>query len=140
VAAKIADDNSRERPAPEPSLTARWILENVFALLRQYGNSMFLTAVFLYAIKKGSESLVAFAGKTSIASLALKLATELNSTVSISVTVAGLTSYLYWNEFRRHRKTRERLTSRITMLELKLDPNRSSSSLTSQGMTQEHDK
>ncbi len=140
MAANSADEISRERGVPEQSLTARWVLENIFSLLRQYGNSMFLTAVLLYAIKKGSESLVAFAGKTSIASLALKLATELNSTVSISVTIAGLTSFLYWNEFRRHRKTRERLTSRITMLELKLDPNRSSSSLTSQGMTQDQDK
>lgn len=124
----------------EPPLSTRWILENVFALLRQYGNTLALMAVLLYAIRKGSESLVSFAGKTSIASLALKLATELNSTVSISVTVAGLTSFLCWNEFRRHRRTRERLTSRITELELRIDPNRSSSSLTSQGMTQEEDK
>lgn len=140
MATRNPDRPYRKKAAPDSPVSVRWLLENVFALLRQFGNTLALTAVLLYAIRKASESLVSFAGKTSIAGLAFKLATELNSTVSVSVTLAGLTSFLYWNEFRRHRKTRERLTARITMLELQIDPKRSSSSLTSQGMTQDEDR
>jgi hypothetical protein len=81
-----------------------------------------------------------FAGRTSAANLVLQVAAHVNLTVCASITLAGFSMTLYVMEFKRHRKTLERLTARITLLEKDINPGRTSSSLTKDGMTQEEDR
>jgi hypothetical protein len=82
----------------------------------------------------------AFAGKSSQADLAFKLATQINITVALSLSLAGATTFLWRKECREHRKTRDRLTKGKSDLELKFDPNRESSRLTNEGTTREEDQ
>jgi len=107
--------------------------------MRQFGSTIIWAGVAIYLIHELAATTRAFAGRASAASFIVDLAAHLNASVVGSVSVAGVTSILWANEYRRHRKTRERLTGRITMLELKIDPNRSSSGLTTQGTTHSRD-
>lgn len=59
---------------------------------------------------------------------------------ALSITVSGLSIALYVRERKQHENTRERLTKRIAELELKVDPNRSSSNLTPRGRTRKGDE
>lgn len=111
----------------------------MFSLARQFGYTLVWAPVVAYAIYTVGYTFRAFAGQTSIANVALEIAGQLNVTVKVSVTLALTTSGLWLNEYRRHRKTRQRLTARITELELRLDPHRTSSNLTDEGTTQPGD-
>jgi hypothetical protein len=51
-----------------------------------------------------------------------------------------LVNYLILKGEELHRRTRERLAARVTELELKLDPSRTSSLLTSKGLTRKGDE
>ncbi len=113
----------------------RFIFTEIVALIRQFGSTVVWACVVLYLIHETAETVKAFAGRTSVANIIVDLAAHLNATVTISVTVAGVTSLLLALEHKRHRKTRKRLTGRITQLELIIDPNRSSSQLTTEGTT-----
>ena len=117
----------------------KWIARALLGLVRQFGNAIIWGVVGIYAIKQIGETLRAFAGRTSAANLLLSVAAYVSLTLAASVTLSiGMTGmYLY--EYRRHRKTRERLTMRITELELRLDPNRSSSEISRQGTTRSRD-
>jgi hypothetical protein len=72
--------------------------------------------------------------------LAFQLITNISFVWSASISVSGLSIALYLRERKLHRKTRERLTGRITELELKIDPKRTSSHLTSEGLTRREDE
>ena len=136
VTTKLADRRSKDRrQKQEPPVTARWILTNVFALIRRFGSRVSILAGLAYGVHEARIAITAFADKTSAASLMIEVAGHLNVTIAVSVAIAGLSTGLWANEYRRHRNTRERLTNRITALELRIDPKRTSSSLTSQGMT-----
>jgi hypothetical protein len=121
---------------PNQSPAWRYVFFHVLALIRQFGGTIIWAVVVIYLIHKGGETVQAFAGRTSVTNLGMDFAAKLNATITASVTLTGVTSLLWLNEYRRHRKTRERLTSRITELELRIDPRRESSRLTSQGTTQ----
>jgi len=71
----------------------------------------------------------------------LKFGLFANVTVvfTISITLSGLSIGLYLRERGNHRRTRERLAARIKELEIKIDPNRTSSKLTSEGLTRRDD-
>lgn len=118
----------------------RWLLREVLGLIRQFGNSIIWAGVTAFLIFEVAHTFQAFAGKTSIADLALKIATQLNLTVEASLALSGVTSGLWINECRRHRNTRKRLTERTEALELRLDRNRESSLLTREGTTREGDQ
>ena len=94
----------------------------------------------IFLIRETAETFQAFAGRTSVANVILGMAAHLNATVAVSVTLTVTTGLLYALEYRRHRKTRERLTARVTELEKLIDPNRTSSSLTREGMTRSGDR
>ena len=83
---------------------------------------------------------IAYAGKASIADLSLKVLANVSVVWTLSLTLSGVSITLYVRERRLHRKTRERLTARVTELELKIDPHRSSSLLTPQGQTRKGDE
>ena len=72
--------------------------------------------------------------------MVLQVAGMINVTVGVSLTVTGISTIGWFHEYRRHRKNRERLTARITMLEKRIDPNRSSSMLTTEGTTARGDR
>jgi hypothetical protein len=113
----------------------KWIARGLLGVVRQLGNSVIWAFVCIYAIFEIGRTLRAFAGRASFASLLLSISSHVKITVAASVTVSiGMTG-LYLYEYRRHRKTRERLTGRISRLELRLDPNRSSSGISPEGTT-----
>lgn len=118
----------------------RWILGHIFVLLRQFGNPLILAFVVCFVVWQLGHDIVAFAGRTSVATLAFEVAAKLNATVALSLTLSGITTALWANEYRRHKKTRERLTERTEALEKRLDPQRESSKLTRHGTTQEGDQ
>jgi hypothetical protein len=93
-----------------------------------------------YIARQTSLAFIAFAGRTSTASLSLDMIANVSFVWTASITITGLSSTLYLRERSLHRRTRERLAARITELELKIDPNRTSSLLTSQGLTQKGDE
>jgi hypothetical protein len=83
---------------------------------------------------------MAFAGRTSIANLALAVAAKVQATIMLSLAATGTTTFLWLNEARRHKNTRQRLTQRTEELEKRLDLNRESSQLTRRGTTREEDQ
>lgn len=87
-----------------------------------------------------AETFRAFAGHVSVADLALKISAHFNFVVTASLVTSGLTTALWANEYRRHKNTRKRLTSRTESLEKRIDRNRESSLLTPEGMTREEDQ
>lgn len=107
----------------------------LMTIVRQFGSTLIWACVVAYLIHEAADSVKAFAGRTSVASFVVALAAHLNATVVGSVALTGVTGSLWAFEYRRHRKTRERLTARITDLEKRLDPKRDSSLLTTEGTT-----
>jgi len=93
-----------------------------------------------YAIHEFSQAATAYAGQTSIADLSLKVLANISVVWTLSLTISGLSITLYLRERSLHRKTRDRLTIRTTELELKIDPKRTSSLLTREGLTREGDE
>lgn len=126
-------------PRPEPS-TFRWFFGHVFSLLRRHGGAIVAWLVIGFAIQRLSAVFIAYAGKTSLADLTLKVLVNVSVIWTLSLTLSGISITLYVRERRLHRATRERLTARVTELELKLDPRRTSSLLTSKGTTRKGDE
>jgi hypothetical protein len=117
----------------------RWLAAQAVSLLRQFGSQILWVSLLAYLIRESADTFQAFVGRTSSANVILGVAAGVNITVAISVTVSLAASALWLLEYKRHRRTRERLTGRITDLELKLDPGRTSSLLTRQGTTRRGD-
>ena len=129
-----------KRPKKKSTLSDfRWLLGNLFSLLRRFGREIIWVGLLAYCAHLMGFVLVAYAGKTSNANLALRMAANLNVAVGISITATGISIGLYFRERKLHRATRERLSARITSLELKIDPTRTSSRLTSEGLTRKED-
>ena len=84
--------------------------------------------------------LMAYAGRTSVANLVMSIAAHLSFGITFSLCVSGISVALYWWERRLHRQTIQRLTARITSLELKHNPTRTTSGLTPEGLTRQEDE
>lgn len=121
----------------QPESTGRWLLWALLKLSLRFGNAILVALCFIVAALCAKSVLIAYAGRTSIASLAFL--GEFNLGLKISLLTTGLTSFMWTREFVRHRKTRKRLTKRVSDLEGQLDPGRSSSELAPDGMTLEED-
>jgi hypothetical protein len=131
---------ARAKPQkPEPSFQ-RWFFGHVFSLLRRHGNAITIWAGLGYFAHELSLALIHFAGRSSTADLTLKLMANISFVWTASITMTGLSITLYLRERTLHRKTRERLAARVTELELKVDPSRTSSLLTSKGLTRKGDE
>lgn len=118
----------------------RWFFGHVFSLVRRHGRTIIIWSSLCYIVRQAALALIAFAGKQSIARLAFALAANISIAWTLCFSVAGLSMTLYVRERGLHRKTRERLTKRNIELEKKEDPNRTSSNLTSQGLTRAEDE
>jgi hypothetical protein len=94
----------------------------------------------VWCAREASIAAIAFAGKTTIADVGFKLLASISIVWTLSITLSGISVSLYIRERRLHRSTRERLTGRITELELKIDSRRTSSLLTSKGLTRKEDE
>jgi membrane protein implicated in regulation of membrane protease activity len=115
---------------------------NVFSVVRRHGNFIAGCVLAGFCVYEAADVLKAYAGKHSDVQLNfwLSLMANVKAEFVVSMTVSGLSIGLYLRERSKHRETRERLTRRVTELELKIDPNRTSSRLTSKGLTRKDDK
>lgn len=116
----------------------RWFLGHFFGLVRRHGNTLAVLFGVCYCARQIMLAFVAFAGKQSVADLSFFA--NISIVWSVTFALAGLSLALYFKEKDRHRCTRERLTARITELELGRDPSRTSSLLTSKGQTMKGDE
>lgn len=123
----------------EPS-TFRWFFGNLFSLLRRHGAAVSVCSVIGWSVHQVALVFIAYAGKASIANLTFRLLASVSVVWTVSLTLSGISITLYVRERRLHRRVRERLTTRITELELKIDPKRTSSLLTPQGTTRKGDE
>lgn len=133
-----ATPKGRSKPKEIPF--DRWFLGHVFSLLRRHGNALFFWTALCYIVRRISLAFIAFAGKQSLADISFALAANISMVWTFSIAASGLSITLYLRERKLHRKTRERLTARITQLELVIDPQRTSSHLTSKGLTRRGDE
>jgi len=138
---KKSADNSQKTPVfKEPPSFIRWFFGHVFSVLRRHGNTVGFWIGMAYIARQVSLAFIAFAGKESNASLAFNLMSNVNFVFTGSVAISGLSVSLYLRERAQHRNTRRRLAARITELELKIDPTRTSSQLTEEGLTRKEDR
>jgi hypothetical protein len=117
-----------------------WLGGHIFSLIRRHGSIALFWIGFGYCVHEMGITIRAFAGKISLADLGFSLFANVSFVWTLNLALSGLSIGLYLRERSMHRKTRERLTSRITMLELRVDPQRTSSHLTSKGLTQKEDE
>jgi hypothetical protein len=134
--------NKRIQPAPSapPPSAFRWFFGHIFALARKQGSVLAICGTVIWCAHEFSRAAIAFAGTTSIADITVKVLASIKTVWTLSISVSGISIALYWRERSLHRKTRERLTRRITDLEIKIDPHRTSSKLTSEGLTRKEDE
>lgn len=132
-------ERRKQGPKPEPTFY-RWFFGSLFNLLRKHGSAVTAWIGIGYIARQASLAFIAYAGKESTADLSLSILASLSFVWTASVTMTGLSTTLYIRERTLHRRTRERLAARITELELKLDPTRTSSLLTSEGLTRKDDE
>lgn len=118
----------------------RWFFGQFFSITRKHGNIIVLWAGIGYCAHQLSLGLIAYAGKSSFANLSLSVMANVSFVWTASLTLSGLSVSLYLRERALHRRTRERLAARITELEVLIDPNRTSSLLTSDGLTRKEDE
>jgi hypothetical protein len=118
----------------------RWLFGHIFSFFRRFGAQIILWAGIGYCVHEIAAAFAAYAGKTSYANLAFNFASSISVVWSVTITVSGLSIHLYLRERKLHRATRERLTARITTLEKQIDPGRTSSLLTSKGLTRKEDE
>lgn len=127
-------------PIPREPPVFRWFFGHVFSVLRRHGGTIGFWLGMGYIARQTSLAFIAFAGKDSHANLALTLMSSVNFVFTGSVVLSGLSVSLYLRERAQHRKTRKRLAARVTELELKIDPSRTSSRLTEEGLTRKEDQ
>ncbi len=139
MAAKKGKPASLKQPKPEASFP-RWLLGHTFSLIRRHGSVIAFWLGIAYIARQASLAFIAYAGRASVANLRLDLMANISFVWTASFTMTGLSITLYLRERMLHRKTRERLTARITELELIIDSSRTSSLLTPRGLTQKGDE
>jgi hypothetical protein len=97
-------------------------------------------ATILFSVYWSSQTAKAFAGQITIASLTLRILANIVVKWAMTIAVSGLSVALYFRERKQHENTRERLTKRISELELRIDSGRTSSQLTSRSRTRKGDE
>jgi hypothetical protein len=117
----------------------RWFVGSIFNVIRRFGHQLIWAGLLGYLGHLTANVVIAFAGKPSNANLGVRIAANLNVAVTVSLAVTGLSIGLYLRERKLHRETRERLTARLTTLELRVNPTRTSSRLTPEGLTRKED-
>ena len=127
-------------PEQKPQPFSRWFWGKLFALVGSNARTVVITAGVCASVWFVTDAFKAYAGKQSEANMWFGFLADIRMVYTVSVTLAISGVVLYLRERKLHRQTRERLAGRITELELRIDPSRRSSKLTSQGLTREDDK
>ena len=83
---------------------------------------------------------IAFAGETTVASLALNLLADIKTTHGIYITISGLSIIFGLRERHLRRLNAKNMGGHIERLEVSIDPNRTSSGITKSGTTRPEDK
>lgn len=117
-----------------------WFCGEVFDLLRAQGRFLIVAACIVWCVYVLSSTIRGFAGQNTVASFTFSLLANIIVKWALTMTVSGLSLALYFRERNQHEKTKERLTNRITLLEMQIDPKRTSSHLTSRGKTRKEDE
>jgi hypothetical protein len=126
---------------PQPQEGAfRWFFGHIFGLIRRHGNIVVIWCGIGWCVHEVSVAAIAFAGKESIENLSVRFLANINVVWGLSISLSGISISLYFRERAKHRETRERLAGRIAELELKIDPARTSSHLTTEGLTRKEDE
>jgi hypothetical protein len=119
----------------------RWFFGSLFNLFRRHGSFLCGCLLVGYCAHVAGDAAQAVAGRQTGVNVNFlaNLFANFRAEFVLSITLAGSASGLYLRERKNHQYTRERLTRRISALESRLDPARSSSKLTSKGMTRKDD-
>ena len=127
-------------PPQKAQSFGRWFCGRLLSIVAANSRLAIVVAGICTCVWFIADAFKAYAGKTSTADIKFGILADIRVvwTVSMAVGITGLA--LYRREVRLHRSTRERLAARITEMELRVDPARRSSKLTTQGMTREDDK
>lgn len=136
----MAKQKQKQTSSELQSSSFRCVFGHIFRLARKQGGLLLISAVVAYSAHEFSIAAIAFSGKTSIADVTLKVLASIKTVWTLSISLSGISVTLFLRERSLHRNTRERLTKRITELELRIDPQRTSSKLTSQGLTRKEDE
>jgi hypothetical protein len=134
---------AKQKPKPSsssPKPTGRYFVQRSFWLLGKHGRFAILMAAICFCVFELADALRAFAGKQSTADLHFGAFADIRFAYTVSMAVGAAGAGMYLRERSLHRKTRERLAARNTDLEKKLDPDRTSSLLTSLGLTRQEDE
>lgn len=137
MAGQTNDTPGDEKPRPPFKY---WFWANIFELARLYGKHIIVGGVICYCVYQISFAARSFAGQNSTAHFVLLLFANVLVHWTLTVSVSGISLALYLRERNQHHKTRERLARRVKELELLLDPKRSSSHLTTKGLTRKGDE
>ena len=113
---------------------------HVFDILRANGKLVVICATVAFCFYQISLALQSFAGQVTFASLTLRIFANIIVKWMLTVSVSGISIALYVREKLQHERTRERLTQRITKLEVQFNPTRTSSQLTTKGRTRKEDE
>lgn len=132
---KLADREPRQEPS-----TFRWFFGHVFSLLRRHGAAVAMWLTLGWCAHEVSRAFIAYAGRSSLADLTFRVLANVSVVWELSLTLSGISVTLYIRERKLHRDTRERLTARVSELELKIDAKRTSSQLTPRGQTRKDDE
>jgi hypothetical protein len=134
-------NKNKPKPSPQPQEgNFRWFFGNVFGLVRKHGNLVIIWIGIGWCAREFAIAAMAFAGKQSVANWSLSVLANIQVVWAVSITLSGVSIGLYFKERKKHRETRERLTARVKELELTIDPNRTSSHLTPEGLTRREDE
>ena len=136
----MKNKKAKEAQSHEEPSAFRWFFGHVFSLLRRHGNAIAMWLCIGWCAHEFSNAFIVYAGKNSFADLTLRVLANVTVVWELSLTLSGISVTLYLRERRLHRDTRQRLTARITELELKIDPKRTSSHLTPRGQTRKDDE
>jgi hypothetical protein len=132
---------SVEKPpsTKEPSF-ARWFCGHIFSLIRRHGDVIAFWIGVGYCVKVMATALSSFSGRASFADLKLSLLANVSFVWTVNIMLSGISIALYFRERRLHNKTRLRLATRVSDLERQIDPQRTSSNLTPEGLTRKEDE
>ena len=127
------NEEKRHEGAPDKATVILLILDKLSPILKIAIIWPCVTVMFWFAM----DSLQAFAGKNSTAEVSLEYLTGSPSGLSVTISISLSLAFAGWaiRERRLRRETVARMHGRIKELELLLDPNRTSSQLTTKGMT-----
>jgi hypothetical protein len=139
---KAKGGGKQKVPEQRAQPLGRWFWGKVFALVGSNASLVVVTTGVCLCVWRVAAALEVYAGKQSNANVrfGFDLLADIRMVYTVSIAVGTTGVALYFRERRLHRKTRERLATRITDLELRIDPSRRSSKLTAEGLTREDDK